>query len=190
MDKMTQMIPQYNTIKFTDAYEDVSEFLTDYANVGIPTTITLDNARTLYYLLYARYGNSPIANNDINQFKYKLFSIIFQYGPSWEKKLEIQDKIRNLSEDELMTGTKVINNHAYNPGDMPGTAALEELNYINSQNTQNYKKSKSDAYMTLWTMLATDVSEDFIRRFEVLFKQFVLPEETYIYYDEDKELWM
>lgn len=184
---MTQMTPQYNTVLFTNIYSDVGEFTNDYISLGIPQTISIDSARTLYYLLYARYGNSPIANRDINQFKYKLFSIIFQYGPTWEKKLDIQYKVRNLSEEELMSGSKVINNHAYNPGDAPGTAALDELNYINDQSTQNYKKSKADAYMTLWGMLAEDVSESFINRFKVLFKAFVLPENPLLYSDEDEE---
>lgn len=183
---MTQMTPQYSTMLFSNIYPTVNEFIGDYEDVGIPTTIETQNVKTLYYLLYARYGNSPIANRDINQFKYKLFSTIFQYGPTWEKKLDIQNKVRNLSEEELMSGSKVINNHAYNPGDAPGTASLDELSYINDQSTQNYKKSKADAYMTLWSMLADDVSESFINRFKVLFKAFVLPEDPLLYYNEEE----
>ena len=186
----TAMTPQYSTMLFSEVYPSVEEFLLDYTNIGIPTIISMDSAKTLFYLLYARYGNSPLANRDINQAKYKLFSIVYQYGPTREKKLDIQEKVRNLTEDELMAGTKVINNQAYNPGQSPTTDALEELTYINNQTTQNYKKSKADAYMNLWGMLATDVSEDFINRFKVVFKQFVLPEEPLLYYDEDKELWM
>ena len=79
---MSKMIPQYDTKLFTDIWDEASEFITDYTTVGIPATISQANATTLYYLLYARYGNTPIANYDENQFKYKVFSIIFQYGPT------------------------------------------------------------------------------------------------------------
>lgn len=76
------MIPQYDTKLFTEVWDNVSDFVYDYKNVGIPTTISDANATTLFFLLYARYGNSPIANYDIEQWKYKIFSVIFQFGPT------------------------------------------------------------------------------------------------------------
>ena len=99
---MSKMIPQYDTQLFTDVWSSASKFLVDYQNVGIPTTIDANNARTLYYLLYARYGNTPIANYDVNQFKYKIFSIIFQYGPTWEKRLSVQQTLRDMQLSDLI----------------------------------------------------------------------------------------
>ena len=96
------MIPQYDTKLMTEVWSQASEFLTDYQNIGIPTTISNQNATTLYYLLYARYGNTPIANYDENQWKYKMFSIIFQYGPTWEKRLDIQNTLRGLQISDLV----------------------------------------------------------------------------------------
>lgn len=79
---MSQMKPRYDTKLFTEIYNSAADFVADYKSVGIPTTISDANATTVYYLIYARYGNDPIANFDVNQFKYKLFGIIFQYGPT------------------------------------------------------------------------------------------------------------
>lgn len=78
------MIPQYSTVLFTDVWDNAAEFVSDYKSSGLYDTnnkISDTSATTLYYLLYARYGNSPLANRDITQFQYKVFSIIFQYGP-------------------------------------------------------------------------------------------------------------
>ena len=100
--KMNKMIPQYDTKLMTEVWSDASGFLTDYQNVGIPTTISNQNATTLYYLLYARYGNTPIANYDENQWKYKMISVIFQYGPTWEKRLDIQTTLRGLQIADLI----------------------------------------------------------------------------------------
>lgn len=75
-------LPQYDTKLFTEIWDTAAEFVSDYQTVGIPTTISTQNATTLYYLLYARYGNTPIANYDETQWKYKMFSIVFQYGPT------------------------------------------------------------------------------------------------------------
>lgn len=97
-----EMFPQYDTKLMTEVWSEASAFLTDYQNAGIPTTISNQNATTLYYLLYARYGNTPIANYDETQWKYKMFSIIFQYGPTWEKRLDIQTTLRGLQISDLV----------------------------------------------------------------------------------------
>ena len=107
------------------------------------------NAKTLYYLLYARYGNSHIANRDINQFKYKVFSIIYQYAPSWSKIIEIQEKLRGLTEEDILKGSEAIYNSAMNPSTAPATDVRTPLGYINSQNSTLYNKSKMDAYTQL-----------------------------------------
>ena len=313
------MFPQYDTKLMTEVWSQASDFLTDYQNAGIPTTISTQNATTLYYLLYARYSNTPIANYDENQWKYKMFSIIFQYGPTWEKRLNIQDTLRGLQISDLVdngsfhelfshsasetssktgsdnntrtlntteknTGTSTlantgtdttastgtqdvahtgtvgttgetedIKNHAYNPGTAPAQNAYSPLNYINEQNatknnvdstvtnnltdttTNNLQnqtthdttstttndlsradtgtitdaravtdsaeaenKSKNEtttvmtagklkAYEKLLELLETDVTGEFISKFKICFKQFVMPERHMIYVTEDED---
>lgn len=313
------MFPQYDTKLMTEVWSQASDFLTDYKAAGIPTTISDQNATTLYYLLYARYGNTPIANYDENQWKYKMFSIIFQYGPTWEKRLDIQTTLRGLQISDLVdngsyhelfnhsasetssktgsdnntrtlntteknTGTSTlantgtdttdstgtqdvahtgtvgtsgetedIKNHAYNPGTAPAQNAYSPLSYINEQNatknnvdstvtnnltdttTNNLKNqtthnttstttndlSRADtgtitdaraitdsaeaennsknetttvmtagklkAYEKLLELLETDVTGNFISKFKVCFKQFVMPERHMIYVTEDED---
>ena len=184
---MSNMIPQYDTKLFNEIWEEVNDFAYDYQHIGIPTTISVTNIITLYYLLYARYANNPIANYDEEQFKYKVFSIVFQYGPTWEKKLDIQAKLRSITDEDLLKGAKAIYNTALNPGTAPTTTSLDELDYINSQNTTNYKKSKMDAYAQLVSLLETDVTGEFLNKFKGCFKQFVLPERTWIYVTDVEE---
>lgn len=295
-----EMLPQYDTKLMVEIWEDVSDFIYDYKHVGIPTTISDANATTLYYLLYARYGNTPIANYDENQFKYKIFSVIFQYGPTWEKRLAVQGILRNMSINDLVdngglselfnhtgsanvtksgsdnntrtyqeagtnTGTvsvasdgttstshnntvdtdniiEDIKNHAYNPSTAPSTDAYSPLNYINEQNanknvldgsstlsettygttsnasttTNNLADAKSGtisdartlsdsianqdvannsttttmtagklkAYEKLLELLDSDVTGEFINKFKICFKQFVMPERHWIYITE------
>ena len=166
----------YRQVKFTDVYPDVATFLSDYNSIGIKTTISQDSATTLYYLIYSRFGNSVIASSDTNRFKYDLFGTIFSYGPTWEKKLDIQEKLRNLTDDELFAGSTQIHNHAYNPGTAPSTGTLDELPAINEQNTSKYKKDKMSGYAMLVSLLDTDVTESFISKFKKLFITVVQPE--------------
>lgn len=181
------LFPQYNTPLFTDVYQSEDDFVDEMNACGIPVKITGTSARTLFYLLYARYGNNPIANTDVNQFKYKLFSVIFQYGPTWEKRLQIQDGLRALSQDDLLYAGKQISNHAYNPGSAPSTSTLEELPHINEQSTTLNKRNVIDAYRNLWSMLKADVTEEFLDKFQRLFKTFVLPENPILFITEDDD---
>lgn len=148
----------YDTNLFCDIWESSAEFLADYNNTGedytnqVPTTISQQNALMTYLLLFSRYGNNPIANYDVTQFKSKIFTIIWQYGPAWEKRLSMQEDIRNLTLQEITAGTRTdwssegeqsqsnsgsdttINNHAYNPSTAPSTQTTNELDYIDQQN--------------------------------------------------------
>ena len=175
----------YRTNTFQEIWDSADKFIDEYQNNGIAPTINQNSCRTLYYLLYAKYGNSPIASSDENRFKYGVWSTIFKYGPSWEKRLDIQEKLRNLSEDELLKGSKAIYNHAFNPGTAPATGTLEELPAINEQNSTNFKKSKLEAYAMLMQLLQTDVTEEFLAQFNSLFRVFLL-EDPLVYTTELK----
>ena len=177
----------YRTRTFTDIYPNVEDFIKDYTYNGIKTTITMDSITTLYYLLYARYGNSHIVNSDENQFKYRLFSTIFMYGPTWEKRLDVQNKLRGLTDKELIEGTKQINNHSYNPSTEPSTSDTEELPTTNEQTSTKYKKSKMDAYAILIALLETDVTEEFVAKFKKLFLSIVEPQNPLWYITEQGE---
>lgn len=171
---------------FVETYPTAEEFLTDYNGVGIPATISTESATTLYYLLYAYYGNSVIASSDLNRFRYNMFSIIWQYGPTWEKRVEIQKKLRQLTDDEIFTGSKQIANHALNPSTIPSTASIDELTYIDAQNTMSWKRSKLEGYNQLMALLDNDVSADFLRQFRKLFLTIVEPDVP-LYYVSDLE---
>jgi hypothetical protein len=182
VQKMTcnSLYGNFRNPKFTDVW-DTSEAFVGAVKTSSINVLDDDLLNTLYYLLYASYGNSVVASSDIEQFKYKVYSIIFMYGPTWAKRLEIQEKLRGLSEDEITTGAKAIYNHAFNPDTRPATSTLDELLTINDQNTTKYKKSKLEAYSILLELLKTDVTKEFINKFNKLFLTVVEPEEPLWY---------
>lgn len=168
---------------------DVDAFLADCKDSGIPLKISDDTAKTAYWLLLAEFANSTIANQDENQFKNRLYATIFRYGPTWEKRLDIQDSIRALTEEDISVGVKQIINKAEHPGTMPSTSSLEALEYISEQNVVNSKRDKLTAYNALSALLETDVTAAFIDRFRPLFMKVVAPERPLLYanYEEDDE---
>lgn len=169
------------TRTFCDIFPDVNTFILEWENSGIAeTALDLDISFSTneifmtYYLLYAKYGNSHIASSDENQFKYKLWSIMFQHGPTWIKKLNLQKEIRALNINDI-ANTKAIYNHSFNPSTEPSTATLEELTTINEQNTSSIKRAKGDAYSLFMSLLDADFSEEYINRFKKLFLKIVEP---------------
>lgn len=190
------MIP-YNPItgnyynrKFKEIFPDTQTFRDEYKASDLAGALQDKEINTLYALLYAKYGNSVIASDDEYQFKYGIWSIIFMYGPTWGKRLEVQEALRKLTVEELQTGAKSIYNTALNPGTQPTTAALTELTYINQQNTTNHKRSKIDAYANLMALLETDVTEEFLSRFKKFFMIIVQPNRPlwYVTTPEEQEI--
>lgn len=174
--------------KFTDLFPSLEEFKAAYAACQLPLATyfganTSDQVKLLYYLLYAKYGNSTIAGSDPEKWKYRLFAKVFQFGPTWFKRIQLQKSVRDLDLEALQAGGKVIYNHANNPSTEPGTGTLQELEYIDDQNTSNYQKSEIEAYGLQWNMLDDDVTGEFLAQFRKLFLTIVAPDVP-LYYNE------
>lgn len=176
----------YRNLKFTDVWDKASDFTAEYAGSALNGALTTANAQVLYYLLYARYGNSTIASSDVTQFKYKVFANIFQYGPSWQKELQIQKELREANLEDLQVGAQMIYNHANNPSTAPSTEPkiTDLLPYVDDQRTSGYKTAKIEAYSSLLQLLKEDVTEKFLKHFRKLFLTVVQPEQTLLYATE------
>lgn len=185
---MSSWIAQpYVNLTFAEVWKDYESFKNDYNALIVgfaqnASPLKETSVKTIFYLLYAKYGNNPIVNTDVGQFKMKIFSIMYAYGPTWQRKQEIQDSIRALTDADLLVGAKQIYNRAYNPNSEPATGSLEELTYINEQNTTNNKKSKMEAFSILWNILHGSATDELLSKFKKCFSNFVdkMPAPFYI----------
>lgn len=188
----------YRQVKFTDIYNNVDTFKTDFEDTPFAKykvdgeefdIITEDSLELLFYFLYSKFGNAVIASSDTNQFKFRLFATIHQYAPSWEKRLDIQNRLRALSVEEAAKGNKNISNHSFNPGTAPSTSSIEELETIDNQNTMTVKRGKIESLTLLNDMLDDSITVEFLNQFKDLFLKIVYPEIPlwYISGDEDDE---
>lgn len=159
----------YRTRSLIEIYPTKEDWLKDYNYSGIPTTISIERASTLYYLLLSRHCDDHILNSNEGQFKLQLWSIVYSYGPYWDKQLEIQEELRKTDISTFQEGTTAINNTAYNPGAAPSVDAFEALKNISQQTGTKYKKSKVEAYATKMELLKEDVTTPFLNKFNKLF---------------------
>ena len=176
----------YWTKKFTDIWSKEEDFTTDCKASGLPVVLTDESFRTLYYLLYAKYGNSHIASSDENQFRYEMYTYIWKYGGTWQKKVEIQERLRALTDEEISEGSKQIYNKALNPSTEPGTYTSEELAYVNDQTVAKNKRGKLEGYSVLLELLQNDVTDQFLNRFSKLFIKVAMPQKP-LWYVSDEE---
>lgn len=184
------MIPLYNHKLYNDIWEDAAAFVADY-NTYEAAINNLNNIGDLYsaltwQLIASKYGNTPIRSNSVSQFKMSVFGIMFSEAPTFVKKLENQKKIRDLTEAQLEAGETSISNSAANPDEEPTTSTLDELKYVNHQNTVKQKRSKIQAIAMQTALLEEDLSESYVRKFASLFARVYVPAD-YIYPTEEDE---
>lgn len=181
----------FRTRTFAQIYPNFETFQNEFAATPFAQAVATDkpeaeiNLQLLFYMLYARYGNSHIANSDENQFKYALFNTIFMYGPAWATRLSAQKAIRELGIDEARKGGSATHNHAYNPSTAPSTNETAGLPYISDQNKTLYTKSMLEGYANLLALVETDVSEDFINKFRKLFTKVAYGDEPLLYITQE-----
>lgn len=188
----------YRTRTFCDIFPSETDFVNFYNQSPLkPEVFKDDYVSKLYYLLYAQYGNSHIANRDENQFKFGVMSTIFMYGPTWAKRLEIQNILSKMDIEELRKGNRTVFNHSINPSEPiysmnsanqvvnNGTETDIELPTINDQDSNITKHSKFTAYSNLLDILKTDVTKEFIDKFKRLFLIIVGVQEPLWYISEE-----
>lgn len=182
----------YRYRTYSEIFTSVEDFLEVWDANPLPKVLERSgdelgaDMTTLYYMLYARYANSPIASSSEEQFVMKLFLTIFEYGTEWRKKLELQGKLKALTDDELIKGGLAYYNHALNPSTAPVNDSTEALQKIDSQNVTAYKKTKMEAIQNQWALLNSDQTKLFLDKFESLFNPLVMPDYEIHYITEDE----
>ena len=168
----------FDTLTFSEVWPTADAFMADWEIFKVDCQLfdlTTEDVRKSYFILASEYAFSHhIGSKD--QWKYMLFMRLCEYLPYLVKDLEIQSNLLKMNLDELREGSKAIYNSALNPGTPHTTTSTKELDYINSQNTTNYKKSKVDAWASLIQILDADLVKTFLNRFKNLFIKTAYPD--------------
>lgn len=182
----------YRTRKFSDIFDSYDNFYADWTDTtysGVVEGTMRGVLPVIYDLLQAKYGNNHIANSDEGQFKLQVFSIIYMYGPEYVRKLALQKEIRQLTPEQIRTtgAASRITNFAVNPSTAPGTGTTDELEYVNQQSVDKSKKGITEAYALIYSLMDSDFTEEFLRRFKKLFFTVAAPAGPLWYIDYSDE---
>lgn len=184
------LIRNTNQKTFSDIWPSFDEMNTDLTTFSffMPSDSTDDYLKLAYYLVLSKYGDTPINGfRDETRWKLRFFSTLNSYFTEWHQKHIIQDRIVAMNTEELQQGSKLIFNSALNPNTAPSTGSLEELDYINSQNTENRKRSEADALTLKWQLLSSDLNDWFLDKFKNLFSKFIAKDVPLYVYGGDED---
>lgn len=180
----------FRTRTFAEIWPSSQDFLNDFLpnplNAIYENMIESQYAEMLYYHLFARYGNSHIANSDENQFKFKVYSIFARFGPTWLARYKIQMELRDTSSEALSIGSKQIYNKAYNPAEYVGTGINDEIQTLNEQTVAKSQRGVLETRAVQLDLIETDITGPFIERFKDLFVIVVQPRVP-LWYETDTD---
>lgn len=182
---------RFSNKRFLDVFPDAEAFKKEYTYYqtlfNSPIKVEENQMAFIYYILYSKYGSEYIAMSNTTRFEAKLFATLELAAPILLKELDVQNKLLKLSEDDLYSGGRAIYNHAFNPSGTPSTSTLQEIPYINDQNTTQYKKSPMEGYSILLSLLDDNLLENFLRKFKKLFLRVLAPTRARLYDVEELE---
>lgn len=184
---------KHRTRTFREIFSTKEAFFTDYQNLDLGGFSKDETVYKLYKLLWAKHANDAIFSTDEDQFKAKLFAIVFEYGGVFEKKLEILDRIQNMTDEELEKGTVQVSNSAEHPSTQPLTQEFETLRKIDHQSANVVKRSKLEYLSIQSSAMNTQFIAEFLNRFNKLFNPF--PAEDPLLYtieggEEDDDVYL
>ena len=182
---------RFSNKRFLDVFPDVETFKKEYSYYQIlfnsPIKVEENQMGFIYYILYSKYGSEYIAMSNTTRFESKLFATLELAAPMLLKELDVQKNLLALSDEEIRAGSKAVYNHAFNPPGTPSTSTLQEIPYINDQNTTQYKKSPMEGYSILLSLLDDNLLDKFLRKFRKLFLRVLAPTRARLYDVEELE---
>lgn len=98
--------------------------------------------------------------------------------------MDIQDKLRNLSEEDIRLGSATTFASGANPATEITDSQIESAG-ANAYTRQKTRKSKIEGYAMLYGLLNQDITQEFINKFKKLFRMVALPDEALWYDDPD-----
>lgn len=181
----TSLIRRTNQKTFSDIYSSYESFSEDFSGLGGVFVQHLSETfeKKTFYLLTAYYGDLAISGyRNETRWKLKLFALIAEYGPEWETKTDLQEKLRAMTIDQIKEQGLSIRNSAYNPDNSPSDASLKELQYISSQQTARDTVNDLEATLQKYGALADGLDQDYMAHFKPLFSKFLLKDDPlYVY---------
>lgn len=173
------------TFYFTDCFVDFESFksaIADYTSQAVDD----DFLNKIYFKFCAKYAASNIIFTIKEMFIYQFCNIFDDEFSKFKRRYDINQKLKDITIDNIKILNETISNQAENPNYTPDTPD-KALSYITAQNAVFNKINDLDAYIRQLETLMTEGFEEFINKFKELFVAFVDNDSVCYCDDEDEE---
>lgn len=133
-----------------------------------------------WVVLMGRYGSSHIRYSNPTQFKFAFFGLNKEAQEKMRAKLKVNERLRNLTEEEALSGDEIITNVATNPDTAPSMDVYEPLPYVSNQTGQKETRGKVAALYNWKHSLGGQAYNEWLDTFRALFRV-ILQEEVDVY---------
>lgn len=106
------------------------------------------------------------------------------YGPSWAKEVELQQQLRDLTDEELAAGNVTLNNTVLNEGTTVADPT-KMLDHLNDQRASVTQRGRIERINSVLMLLKTDVTAEFLDRFKPIFAIVTTPANELVYGVDD-----
>lgn len=182
LTKMSAEETFHTTIQFKDILGTFEEFVEECNNYIItPIVYDIDlSQEKIYRALYNNFCNCNIAYDTVDSFLRHFFLTYWDSVEEYSAVFKMIRRIRNLSLDEITSGSISVMNKALNDNAKTDNPLSDIIPYITSQLTSRQYMNKTVAYYQALTSYRNNKLGEFINKFKKHFL-FVFEKETDIY---------
>lgn len=139
----------------------------------------------VFWHLMSKYDESHYSYKSDDKCKLKTFHVIHQYLPTYLKRIELQERIRNMTDQDLFDSGKQVVKSANTPDVEEDMNSLSTPQYTDNIQVQNRQSAKLLAIQQQYGSILDNVWDEFIDKFAFLFKKFMFIPYDYIYINEE-----
>lgn len=167
------------------SYEKFKEFMTDFEVADLMDVENELFAKYIYKILFREYAHSNIQYDTPEDFKLDLAQIVEDNFDRYKKQVELIKKMQALTDEQILTLTKSLSNHANNPNSEPNDPT-KPLNFISAQTYSQITDNQLQGYLKALELIPTKRIKELVYQCKPLFKKYI-PNQVFVYVNEEED---
>lgn len=153
------------TLKFNEIYNDYTDFSNDSKIYLAENYISEDDLELLYVLFYNQFAEQSIKFLDPILWKRRFWTKLAFKAKTLLKKRDLMDKLRELTEDEMLDKGVSVVNQAMNPNTKPGEP-FQVLDFVTTQTSAKNLNPKIVALLQQYQSMDDGFWNQFFKEFD------------------------
>lgn len=153
------------TLKFNEIYNDYTDFSNDSKIYLAENYISNDDLELLYVLFYNQFAEQSIKFLDPILWKRRFWTKLAFKAKTLLKKRDLMDKLRELTEDEMLDKGVSVVNQAMNPNTKPGEP-FQVLDFVTTQTSAKNLNPKIVALLQQYQSMDDGFWNQFFKEFD------------------------